>query len=303
MKTTIITAIIVGVVISGGFAFVYATYDELFSPLIESYLFGECELEIFSGDDGVCVQKNQIADLDWSSIESCKQTGKLIECAPDVYPRFESEPEPTTLNEKTWVSLPVKSCGYPWHESKHEKTGQYYNEYKSTVEDYDSSSWQDVNSATHYVIMRYYEDLGITVFDVKTSRDSSLAGMGEGCDTTVGGTWHLEILNSDLSYFLNNGYDEQETLCFIIDSATSGESGSAVSLEKCIPLSDLNYLGCDKPILEHLFKYSNLLDEEFHGVYGIEDIGLPDGVSQEFFEECVDYIYEKRISIGLENEN
>lgn len=61
--------------------------------------------------------------------------------------------------------------------------------------------------------------------------------------------------------------------------------------------------GCNEPIFLHLEKYSNLLDEEFVGVYSIEDIGLPDGVSQEKFEECVDFIYEKRTSIELENEN
>ena len=54
-------------------------------------------------------------------------------------------------------------------------------------------------------------------------------------------------------------------------------------------------LGCEQPILAHLTKYSNLLDEEFNGNYGIEDIGLPDVVSIEKFDECVDFILEKRI--------
>ena len=66
--------------------------------------------------------------------------------------------------------------------------------------------------------------------------------------------------------------------------------------------NELYELGCNEPILIHLEKYSNLFDEEFDGVYGIEDIGLPDGVSQEKFEECVDIIYEKRTSMELENE-
>ncbi len=58
---------------------------------------------------------------------------------------------------------------------------------------------------------------------------------------------------------------------------------------------ELYSIGCDKPILTHLARYSNLLDNEFDGNYGIEDIGLPDGVTQQKFEECVDYIFEKRI--------
>ena len=60
---------------------------------------------------------------------------------------------------------------------------------------------------------------------------------------------------------------------------------------------ELYSLGCDKPILEHLLKYSNLLDYKFDGYYAIEDIGLPDGVSKEQFEWCVDFIYEARSSI------
>ena len=59
--------------------------------------------------------------------------------------------------------------------------------------------------------------------------------------------------------------------------------------------TELYSLGCDKPILGHLTKYSNLLDEEFVGTYYIDAIGLPDGVSQEKFEECVDIIYEMRL--------
>jgi len=64
--------------------------------------------------------------------------------------------------------------------------------------------------------------------------------------------------------------------------------------------NELYQLGCDKPILAHLTKHSNLLDEEFDGKYAIEDEGLPDGVSKEKFEECVDFILEKRTK-SLEN--
>jgi len=59
--------------------------------------------------------------------------------------------------------------------------------------------------------------------------------------------------------------------------------------------NELNSAGCDKPILSHLSIYSNLLDGEFNGKYRIEYIGLPDGVTQEKFEECVEFILEKRM--------
>ncbi len=66
--------------------------------------------------------------------------------------------------------------------------------------------------------------------------------------------------------------------------------------------NELYRLGCNPPILAHLANYSNLLDEEFDGKYEIFLAGLPDGVSAEKFEECVDIIFEKR-TMELENEN
>ena len=65
---------------------------------------------------------------------------------------------------------------------------------------------------------------------------------------------------------------------------------------------ELYRLGCSTSILAHLANYSNLLDEGFDGVYVINDVGLPDGISTEKFEECIDIIFEKR-TMELENEN
>ncbi|MCV0410119.1 hypothetical protein [Nitrosopumilus sp.] len=67
-----------------------------------------------------------------------------------------------------------------------------------------------------------------------------------------------------------------------------------------------SFLGYDIPqictydIMKHLAKYSNLLDKKFVGEYGIEDIGLPDGVTQEKLDECADFIFKQRIKL-LEN--
>jgi hypothetical protein len=84
------------------------------------------------------------------------------------------------------------------------------------------------------------------------------------------------------------------------DTESEGDdySGWIAGEDYCGDMCDQNELyslGCDNQILAHLTKYSNLLDEEFAGVYGIEDIGLPEGVSQEKFEECVEIIYEMRL--------
>lgn len=60
-------------------------------------------------------------------------------------------------------------------------------------------------------------------------------------------------------------------------------------------VEELYSIGCDKRILAHLAKYSNLLDEDYDGNYFINEIGLPDGISKEKFQECVDFIIEKRL--------
>lgn len=89
-----------------------------------------------------------------------------------------------------------------------------------------------------------------------------------------------------------------DPICFTIGKATSGEIGSAVSSEACFPLSDFESLGCDRSILEYIYKYTNLLDEEFDGTYLRNAVGLPEGVSEEEYEKCAGSIYEKRKSMS-----
>lgn len=88
-----------------------------------------------------------------------------------------------------------------------------------------------------------------------------------------------------------------DPICFVIDKATSGEKGGAMSSEACFPLSDFENLGCDKPMLNHLYKYSNLLDESFDGIIYLDFIGLPEGMSKEKFDECMDDVYQFRLSL------
>ena len=53
-------------------------------------------------------------------------------------------------------------------------------------------------------------------------------------------------------------------------------------------------LGCNQLLLAHINRDTNLLDENFDETYVHNFIGLPDGVSEEQFEKCVDIILEKR---------
>jgi len=57
----------------------------------------------------------------------------------------------------------------------------------------------------------------------------------------------------------------------------------------------LKYDMCTRPILEYLDKYSNLLDEDFNGNWIMNEPGLPDGITDDEFHGCFDYILEKRL--------
>nr|MCH9657249.1 hypothetical protein [archaeon] len=50
---------------------------------------------------------------------------------------------------------------------------------------------------------------------------------------------------------------------------------------------------CNKPVTDHLQKHSNLFDENFDGIFSMESIGLPFGVSELSIQECVNHVLEK----------
>ena len=63
---------------------------------------------------------------------------------------------------------------------------------------------------------------------------------------------------------------------------------------------ELYQMGCNKQILRHIYKYTNLLDEDFDGTFSGEWVGLPEGVSEKKYQECIDFIYEQRRSLKIE---
>jgi len=67
-------------------------------------------------------------------------------------------------------------------------------------------------------------------------------------------------------------------------------------------IDELVDLGCTEPAINHLSRYSNLLDDSFDGTYSLDWISLPDDLSQVELDKCVKIILEKRIE-ELENEN
>lgn len=88
-----------------------------------------------------------------------------------------------------------------------------------------------------------------------------------------------------------------DPICFVVDRASSGETGSGVTMDTCLTLKQFEEMGCTKPMLEHILRYSNLLDEEIDGPIYLDWAGLPDGITQEKFQECFDAISEKRTLI------
>ena len=85
-----------------------------------------------------------------------------------------------------------------------------------------------------------------------------------------------------------------DSVCFVMDRESSTPASCADGNCACYPLSDFETLGCTKPILEHLDRHTNLLDENFNGNVYRNLIGLPEDVSEEEYDKCFDTIFEKR---------
>ena len=85
------------------------------------------------------------------------------------------------------------------------------------------------------------------------------------------------------------------TVYFLFDNYRWAKYLAALSILPWCGQEELYKMGCNPPILALLSKHSNLFDEAFNGKYAIEDGRLPDGVTKEKFEWCVDFIYDKRL--------
>ena len=53
-------------------------------------------------------------------------------------------------------------------------------------------------------------------------------------------------------------------------------------------------LGCNEPAINYLIDNSSLFDEEFNGTYLINAVGLPDDLSQEDLDKCVQIVISIR---------
>ncbi|MCA9828795.1 MAG: hypothetical protein KC444_10510, partial [Nitrosopumilus sp.] len=98
--------------------------DVLLSSSVIQNISSWCE----DDNDGCYCELREFIGVDRRSYEDCFRTYVSETCAVTHMPRTSTSFDPTKCKwiEKeepsTWVSLPITSCGYPWHESNHEKT-------------------------------------------------------------------------------------------------------------------------------------------------------------------------------------
>ena len=59
-------------------------------------------------------------------------------------------------------------------------------------------------------------------------------------------------------------------------------------------IDELVKLGCNELAINYLIDNSSLLDKEFNGSYLINSIGLPDDLSQEELDKCVQIVISIR---------
>ena len=106
------------------------------------------------------------------------------------------------------------------------------------------------------------------------------------------------VISISLSYYAI--YDSSTTVFIACDPRYGQIDGQCVlpkPEQYCKGWCDqqeLSDLGCNQLILDYVYRATNLFDEEFDGIYYRDLIALPDGVSEEIFEECADTILEKR---------
>lgn len=105
----------------------------------------------------------------------------------------------------------------------------------------------------------------------------------------------------DVKTALDGASSIPDPICIVLDQAT-GSSGGGITMDVCYPLSDFESLGCNRTMLEHIYKHTNLLDEYFDGTYFQDFVGLPYGVSEKEYEKCADSIFEKRKHISESRE-
>ncbi|WP_428325420.1 hypothetical protein [Nitrosopumilus sp.] len=101
----------------------------------------------------------------------------------------------------------------------------------------------------------------------------------------------MEIIAIDVKF---ESIHVPDPICFVVDRSSPDNIGGNVTLDTCITLDQFEEMGCTKPMLEHILEFSNLLDHEVDGLIYLKWVGLPNGVSQEKFDDCFDAISEKR---------
>lgn len=98
-----------------------------------------------------------------------------------------------------------------------------------------------------------------------------------------------------------NNYEHLSSL--LNDDSLCFDTSDEQPVEVCYTLDELETFGCSKPLLEYLAQYSNLLDPEFPEMFIIEWPSLPNNVSEEDYDACVEFLNSARLPLNQENKD
>ena len=105
---------------------------------------------------------------------------------------------------KTWVLKGVTQCSETWQNDS--AVNKYYSDYLRTHtfnETVGMSGWVGLQT---YYIERYYQELGVPIFDTKVRSPDQSVITCAACYCGSGYAWSLLVSNSDVPMLLKNGF-------------------------------------------------------------------------------------------------
>ena len=198
----------------------------------------------------------------------------------------------TVLEDATCQSNGIKLVFEPSIESKKTSGTFYPRIHISIFPDTESTQYVDPDFVTigpgSQVTWSNYDDVPVSINSVDPDNTwSTTVVPPDGYDT---------VTFEETGIYEYKGNEGIHGFIIVMDDDDSTRHVRDVYFSDWYDLDELYGLGCDQKILSHLSIYANLLDEEFDDKHVMEDIGLSDGISVEKLNECVDFIYEKRVS-------
>ena len=168
-----------------------------------------------------------------------------IEIIPDYLDNFSdaSSTNLEPLSEETWVGRVDTQCNDPWDGGNISKFAQ---DYIQNHPEYNSRNSTHLLNFLSYAIPKYYEEKGITIYDIKLKRNAVPSDLCEGCGCNAGGhAWYLLVSAKDVDK-LKEWY---KVLAEEINSTSTALLRSDGSIKKHISLTtDKSEYGVGEPV-------------------------------------------------------